>query len=394
MPVTFIPKDSQIESLAQYNKDKKRFEQIPNFPRNEHSGWPLLQVSLYSPDFSGGNLKYSPALAGGKCHYVYLGAFFLAKMLTELPGKVEAPEQFSGENIGSFLDRFKVHHKTYGIGITQTSGPYGKMLNVLLPVETKLKNTFSSHLGQTFSYALKKVNLHDVGNWHETSYTKEQIESSIDTDVAIFRDGQIYIDFGAFLDKAIKDDEIKDYFSNIFQVEAFNSLEMTAPKIQATPIDDLATVTIQNDHEVKSTKNTMLTPNQQRFYQHLGQLKEKARDLEQRGFSKEAKSAEGLANTLELAANDLVKQPSNENYLEFTRIANDAIEKEKPLLAKHRGWKQVLGNTALAIVGFGFGYLAVGLAHKAWTGNFLFFKTDSEEKIDTIKNDIAMLNSF
>lgn len=89
----------------------------------------------------------------------------------------------------------------------------------------------------------------------------------------------------------------------------------------------------------------------------------------------------------------------NEKYLEllnkkidiptFKNKCTEAIEVARPKLEKHRGWKQVLGNLALAVVGVGVLYVIAVLINKAVTGNFLFFKTDSANKIDQLEQSIS-----
>jgi hypothetical protein len=62
-----------------------------------------------------------------------------------------------------------------------------------------------------------------------------------------------------------------------------------------------------------------------------------------------------------------------------------AIEAARPELERHRGWKQLLGNLALAVLGVGVLYVMAGLINQAVTGKFLFFKTDSAHKIDQLE---------
>lgn len=76
----------------------------------------------------------------------------------------------------------------------------------------------------------------------------------------------------------------------------------------------------------------------------------------------------------------------------FKRESLDAINKARPVLEQHRGWKQILGNLALAVAGMGVIYLVAGLLNKAVTGNFLFFKTDSAHKIDQIEKSIHSID--
>lgn len=87
MPVNFLSESSQERVLNEANESKKRYEKIPLVPRNANSGWPLLQVSLFSPNSENSN-QYEHALGGGKCHYFHIGAFNIACLLAKLPGKM------------------------------------------------------------------------------------------------------------------------------------------------------------------------------------------------------------------------------------------------------------------------------------------------------------------
>ena len=71
---------------------------------------------------------------------------------------------------------------------------------------------------------------------------------------------------------------------------------------------------------------------------------------------------------------------------EFIRQSTIAIQMARPILEEHRGWKQLLGNLGLAIIGLGVIYIAAGLINMAVTGNFLFFKTDASAKLDALQN--------
>ncbi|MDA1256136.1 MAG: hypothetical protein O2928_16855, partial [Proteobacteria bacterium] len=80
---------------------------------------------------------------------------------------------------------------------------------------------------------------------------------------------------------------------------------------------------------------------------------------------------------------------------QFNNRSFKTIEKNKPELEKHRGWKQVLGNLALAIIGLGVLYVAAGLVNKVFTGNFLFFnKTDSANKVEQLKESMEFRDAL
>jgi hypothetical protein len=144
-----------------------------------------------------------------------------------------------------------------------------------------------------------------------------------------------------------------------------------------------------------SALNTPLLSTNDAAYQQIEKalkiLRLKTKELTLKGkkqanYLKAGIAATELLNSLEGLTEDyfLTKkiQPNR-----FILQAIKAMDKAKPVLEKHRGWKQIMGNIGLAIVGVGVGYLVAGLLNKAITGNFLFFKTDSALKLEKIKKD-------
>ncbi|MES2218339.1 MAG: OTU domain-containing protein [Pseudomonadota bacterium] len=129
-------------------------------------------------------------------------------------------------------------------------------------------------------------------------------------------------------------------------------------------------------------------PQAANFYGELQVLIVKAGELErrsntERNYKPAARVSKRLVTKLSQQAHlyfNLGKLSPNEFVTNSTALINAA----RPVLERYRGWKQVLANVALAIIGVGVGYLVAGIVHKALTGNFLFFKTDSAEKLDLI----------
>ncbi len=71
----------------------------------------------------------------------------------------------------------------------------------------------------------------------------------------------------------------------------------------------------------------------------------------------------------------------------FKKSCADAINIARPVLDAF-GWKEILGNLALAILGLGVVYAAACLINKAVTGHFLFFRMDASQKIDRLEDKI------
>ncbi|CAM2814599.1 hypothetical protein [Legionella worsleiensis] len=143
-----------------------------------------------------------------------------------------------------------------------------------------------------------------------------------------------------------------------------------------------------------------------KFEKLLSDLGRKIKDLEKRqeeALSVQSSTYSSLvlaslsANTLhEELTSELSKYESNptkEQYLQFKNTCKSAINLRRPVLEQHRGFKQLLGNIALAVLGLGVIYLAAAAVNKAITGNFLFFKTDSAVIVDKIQNSLDEIES-
>lgn len=82
--------------------------------------------------------------------------------------------------------------------------------------------------------------------------------------------------------------------------------------------------------------------------------------------------------------------------IDFPKFRLDSltqINQAKTVLEQHRGCKQILGNIALAIAGLGIFYVLAGLVNLANTRKFLFFKTDSADKLDSIEKAIKNIQT-
>lgn len=148
---------------------------------------------------------------------------------------------------------------------------------------------------------------------------------------------------------------------------------------------------LEPEKEVKPT--VIALPDIQRYFlSQLDEIKTKEQDLRNRGHIKAANIASNLHKKLADKHNEFIEGKINTQT--FKNSCTDAINTARPELEKHRGWKQVLGNLALAVVGLGALYVVAGLINKAATGNFLFFKTDSANKLDKLEQAIEPITSL
>lgn len=118
------------------------------------------------------------------------------------------------------------------------------------------------------------------------------------------------------------------------------------------------------------------------FHHQLHMLYKKAELLRQDGHIKAAKTVNTLHHRLKEQAELYFSKQINFDVLQ-TRT-HELVAEARPELEKHRGWKQILGNLALAILGLGVVYGIAILINKHVTGHYLFFKTDSAQKLDEL----------
>jgi hypothetical protein len=116
-------------------------------------------------------------------------------------------------------------------------------------------------------------------------------------------------------------------------------------------------------------------------------LKLKSRDNPE--YIKAATTTKALVDALNKAATNYFNHKISTS--DFVKRCNLAIKKAQPVLENIRGWKLILGNIALAIVGIGIGYLVAGIVNKALTGNFLFFRPGVTRKLKQLENAVKPL---
>ena len=115
---------------------------------------------------------------------------------------------------------------------------------------------------------------------------------------------------------------------------------------------------------------------------HLENLKKKTQDLKERGFIPAYDAAFQLHNEIQIIKNCYA---NNEiDHQNFEKQSLKAIIKARQELEKHRGWKDILGNIALCILGLAIGYAAVCV----YRGRFFEFNTDSVNLLEGLKNTI------
>ena len=239
MNVILFSEEEQVDLLENYNRDKKKHEVIPLMPRNLNTGWPLIQASLFSVDPDDSE-QYIPILGGGRCHDMNIGTFNFATLLAKLPGPmdIEIADELSTDQISikkellrpecieMFLSGYSAHHKTTGITITSYKGMYGPEVNIVVPEGNS--KSLGDKLGFLFQFAIRSDDSTDSMNFAEYStsinFTSSHIQSVVKRDVAIFSNGQIYIDLGEFLKTSGIDSEAMEYLNAVFGVDSLQML--------------------------------------------------------------------------------------------------------------------------------------------------------------------------
>ena len=337
---------------------------------------PLLQLSLFSLMPSDDQSeRYEHVLGGGNCHFIFQTAFNFASLVAKLPGAIDIdgvrqdplqPSRIKPDNVGQFLGSYNLHHKAFGITISSESGAYGKTLSIITP-EGNAKG-FQQTLSEdrsTIYLALKHrsplgVEPFLMDSWKSREgVSSDQIKQAINTNVAVFSNGQVFLDLGVFLGHN-KDQETMDLFKRLFKVDEFLTLRNTSPAVS-------------------------ILKNKVAFNEQLLILQKKSEELIKAGHQKAGDAALELYNTL---------LSTSEQYFDgkldkqsFKTACDQAMAPARRELEKHRGWKEFLGNLALAIAGLGIGYLVAGVINKAVTGRFCLYQpqTDSAKKLDAIE---------
>lgn len=417
MSIAVFSAEEQNSYLNEYNKDKKRFERIPLIPRNYETGWPLLQVSLFTPTVSETPL-YEHALGGGKCHYFYIGAFNFACLLAKIPGKVEIlgsyghkaePEHLKVDNVGMFLDGFVFHHKAIGIKISSESGAYGKTLTVECSEgdSSKLRGA----LDNSFSFALRKgAQMSAVGGWRDSpALSASEIKDSLNEDVAVFSNGQIFVDLGQLIDHLVKDPEIKEYLATVFRVNEFLDLKNTNSEFKpsAPLVERDVTVPENIQKESEDVRKIEVNPMLVSLYFKIKLMRDYGDALSKK--DKKGEDVIKLAVKLKEKVdcfNETVSQrkPDNNEVTLFQSEFKRLLHSQDEQMKEHREiWKPIVANILISLTIFGL--LAVGVRaginvinalrknEEMELSDVLFFaKTKSERKANAIEEEVDSID--
>lgn len=137
-----------------------------------------------------------------------------------------------------------------------------------------------------------------------------------------------------------------------------------------------------------------------KFYDELATIQLKALELNEKAekdpknYQEAATVANELYETVKREAKVYLKDKKADTYNAFRIRCKEAIDKAKPVLEKHRGWKEVLINLGAAILGLGIFYLiALGINYHSTHRAHLFFhcETDSAKKLKQFEDAQAAI---
>jgi hypothetical protein len=124
----------------------------------------------------------------------------------------------------------------------------------------------------------------------------------------------------------------------------------------------------------------------------LEKLFKKALDLKSRKEENASLAAFKLHRDLQFASKIYFKTPSPEAYEAFKNFCTPLLKNAHKSLDKHRGFKNLLLNITLLVLGLGIVYLAALVVNHHQRGNcFSFFNTESHKLVGSIDDSILQL---
>lgn len=215
--------DNEQNFIEEHNAKLTPKQQIPIVPRNQTTGWPLLQVGMLTHVVGSDN--YGTVVGGEKCHSFNFPHYFLALLLTKLHvGKLKESDiaQDLGSQMGKYGNRYSVMRETPNLEVTVKSvmGYPSYQCHI---VGQDLSALFMKTKSIYFKQEINFFSYNDPNRYGEIeeSYSEKQILDAIDPNFAIFHNGQVFVDLGKFLEGEKVDKEVIELFESLFQVKAF-----------------------------------------------------------------------------------------------------------------------------------------------------------------------------
>ena len=128
-----------------------------------------------------------------------------------------------------------------------------------------------------------------------------------------------------------------------------------------------------------------------KFQAQLEILRRKANELEAHSLkdTRYINPAIQATQLVEALDNAIDTYQNDHDKINFYSTCFEAINTSRAVLEEHRGWKEILYNIALAIVGCGLFYAAATLVNRGLNGHYFFrCSTDSSKKLDDLENSL------
>ena len=432
MPVRFIEEEKQAEQISSYNEGKPGYQKIPLVARNLNSGWPLLQVSLLTAVAASSETKYEPVLGGGKCHYFNTVQFMLASLIAKVPGKVvmtasgmytaAAPvsrDKINANNIELFLSEFNFSHAC-GISLSSEHGAYGVKSKACLNGSENSELLHIINDANYFAFMSGKRPIADFGTYGTdgAKYTTDEINDVLNHDVAIFKDGQIFVDLGRLLDNEKNGEELKDFFNNLFKVDEFKGFSFkVAQKEQNTSlalgshVEKITTQTnlakiLSNFNQLAATGNNS---NLTKFFISIAALNNYGDEIgaaTPKGFAIKTLATELTSKVINFYLEAQNSKPTKKEIIKFNNEFIRLLHSQDSIMKRHRNiYKPIILNILLAAVGVGLILIPLKalanliyskIKHEEVTlnGSLFFAKTKTSEKIDAVEACLLKANSL
>ncbi|KTC89078.1 hypothetical protein [Legionella cincinnatiensis] len=131
------------------------------------------------------------------------------------------------------------------------------------------------------------------------------------------------------------------------------------------------------------------------FLNLLHEIKNKATAFKNNNQPEAAKVASQLHTRLFTASMEYFKAQyvTQKNYKIFNELCTNAIDEARPVLEKHRGWKDFFAKLIVGIATLGIVPAALAIKSKIQTGSFSFrlLKTASQKQLDCIEEQAQIL---
>ena len=231
------------------------------------------------------------------------------------------------------------------------------------------------------SVAHKKLPFYHSTNWAMKIPTFAAIKTIIETvdfgfSEPLKNDLIIYFNYRALQSRA-------EYWKQLFQVD-LDEIRNAWPVIATYLKNNKNFYHVYEDFIKMPAPKFNFDEVQHNFTTQLHIIADKRDKLRKDGHLNAAAVAKTLHDNLDKLSQTYFKSPTEKAYETFKKQAKNEIKKAHTELDNHRGWKQILGNIGLAILGFGIIYLIAVLVNRS----MFFNKTDSSKKLDKLEQHV------